>query len=118
VTKPFPYSILYYTDDIPDHGKALRSVVSDFERNYDAELYSLPNFVDRILGPIQLHQGTADEAVPQKWSDDFVKLLKEKGRDVTYYIYPGADHNMAGSPTGGWNTVVARDIDFFGKHLK
>lgn len=113
VTKPFPYSILYFTDDIPDHGKALRKAVSDFEYDYNAELYSLPNYVDRILGPLQIHQGSADEAVPQKWSDDFVKLLKEKGNDVTYFTYPGADHNMVGS----WDAVVQRDVEFFKKKL-
>lgn len=109
VTKPFPYSILYYTDEADDKGKALRKKLADFEKNYDVELYSLPNFADRIHAPMQLHQGTADDAVPVKWSDDFVALLKGKNKDIEYFVYAGADHNLSPS----WNTVVSRDIAFF-----
>lgn len=109
VSKPFPYSILYYTDDAPDHGKFLRGKLADFEKNYDADLYSLTNYLDRITAPIQLHQGTSDSAVPKAWSDLIVKNLQEKNKDVTYFIYPGADHNMMPD----WNTVVSRNIEFF-----
>ncbi len=120
VSKPFPYSILYYTDDFDDHGKALRRRLAKFEDDYDAERYSLTNYLDRIGGPLQLHQGTADESVPQKWSDDLVKVLKDKRKDATnaaqlnYFIYPGADHNLMPS----WNVVVSRDVEFFQKYLQ
>ena len=114
VSKPFPYSILYYTDDFDDHGKALRRVLAKFENDYDVELYSLTNYLDRISSPIQIHQGTADEAVPVAWSNALVKILKEKGKDVTYFTYSGADHNLM----PGWNTVVSRDIIFFNKYLR
>jgi uncharacterized protein len=114
VSKPFPYSILYYTDDIQDHGKALRAVLSTFEKEYDVELYSLTNYLDRIVGPLQIHQGGADPSVPQKWTDDLVKVLNENKTDVQYFTYPAADHNM----TGAWNTVVLRDVEFFKKYLK
>lgn len=114
VSKPFPYSILYYTDDIDDHGKALRKVLARFEENYDAELYSLTNYLDRIAAPMQVHQGTADASVPVAWSDALVKTLKEKEKNVTYFTYPEADHNLM----PGWNTVVSRDIEFFRKNLK
>lgn len=114
VTKPFPYSILYYTDDADDHGKFLRKKLSEFETEYDAECYSLTNFLSRLAGPMQLHQGTEDDAVPQKWSDIFAEELKKQGKDIRYYNYPGADHNMLGS----WNTVINRDVEFFKTHLK
>jgi uncharacterized protein len=119
VSKPFPYSILYYTDEAEDHGKLLRRLLAQFEKDYDVDGYSLTNYLNRITGFIQIHQGTADEAVPQKWSDLLVALLKENEKDlpaqagVTYFVYPGADHNMAGS----WNTVVSRDVQFFNKYL-
>lgn len=109
VSKPFPYSILYYTDDVPDHGKLLRKKLADFEKDYDTELYSLTNYVDRITGPVQLHQGDVDESVPKSWSDELVKRMP----GINYFIYPGADHNMVPD----WNTVVTRDITFFGKYL-
>lgn len=110
VSKPFPYSILYYTDEASDHGMFLRRELAKFEEEYNAELYSLTNYVDRLVGPIQLHQGTQDDAVPLAWSDEFAKHL----HDVEYFTYPGADHNM----TGSWNTVVNRDIVFFNTYLR
>jgi pimeloyl-ACP methyl ester carboxylesterase len=35
VSKPFPYNILYYTDDASDSGKWLRGQISEFEKEYD-----------------------------------------------------------------------------------
>jgi hypothetical protein len=88
-----------------------------------------------------LHHGSADESALQVWSDEFVKKIdSENDRrkflktqfeenatesakaddpflqpvDISYYKYPGADHNLQPS----WDTVVERDIDFYTKHLK
>jgi dipeptidyl aminopeptidase/acylaminoacyl peptidase len=121
VSKPFPYSILYYTDQPPDspppgaspipddEGKALRKSLATFEDSYNVLLYSIDKYWDWIQIPIQLHQGTADPLVPKVWSDALVKTLKDKGKDVTYWIYPGADHQL----NPGWATVVARDAQWF-----
>lgn len=115
VTKPFPYSILYFTDESSDGGKYLRKIIADFEReNYDVSKYSIGSYFSDITAPIQLHQGTADDAVPISWSDQFVQTLKKIDKDITYYTYEGADHNLR----SGWDTVVARDIAFFRDHLK
>ncbi|MDZ4227901.1 MAG: prolyl oligopeptidase family serine peptidase [Candidatus Levybacteria bacterium] len=120
VSKPFPYSILYFTDDIADHGKALRKVVAEFENDYDIELYSPSNFYSWINASIEIHQGTADDAVPLKWSDQLVSDLKKLEKNVTYFTYPGADHNLLpASPQGGpdWGTAVQRSLDFYKSHL-
>ncbi len=109
VSKPFPYSILYYTDEAEDHGKLLRKKLATFEQEYDVDFYSLTNYLDRIAGPIQIHQGTADTAVPATWSDTLAKIVH-----ANYFTYRGADHNML----GGWNSVVARDVEFFKKYLR
>ena len=114
VSKPFPYSILYYTDDASDSGKFLRHELSIFENDYNAEQYSLSNYLDKIKAPIQLNQGTSDEAVPYAWSDLLNKNLKEKGVDITYIKYPQADHNM----TPGWSSAIENSINFFNKHLR
>ena len=116
VSKPFPYSILYYTDEASDRGKLIRKRLAKFEDSYDVELYSMPNYFDRIVAPLQIHQGSADEPVPQKWSDELVENLKIKNVNLKldYFVYPGADHNMVGS----WNTVVSRDVEFFRKYLQ
>ena len=77
------------------------------------ELYSLTNYVKNIHGPIQIHQGTADDAVPVKWTDEFVKILQDNSINVEYFTYPGSDHNFSKN----WNTVLVRDIDFFTKYF-
>jgi alpha-beta hydrolase superfamily lysophospholipase len=113
VTKPFPYSVLYYTDESADQGKFLRQETAKFESVYDASFYSLTTYMDRIVAPIQLHQGTADDAVPYDWSQSFVSRLKSLKKDVTFFTYPGADHNLQPD----WSTVVQRDLDFYQKYL-
>lgn len=113
VSKPFPYSILYYTDDVDDHGKYLIKLIADFEKIYDAEKFSLINYFNLIKSPIQFHQGTADESVPKKWSDDLAKNLIKEGIKINYFVYSGADHNLK----PGWDTAVKRDRDFFEKGL-
>jgi len=112
VSKPFPYSILYYTDDIDDHGKALRKLVAAFEADYDSEKYSLTNYLNWIKAPLEIHQGGEDEAVPQRWSDILVDDLKKKEKEVEYFTYPGDDHNFS---AGSWNLVMQRTIAFYKK---
>lgn len=116
VSKPFPYSVIYYTDDFNDHGKMLRLVIADFEKDYDAELYSVTNYFADINDntPVELHQGSDDEAVPINWSNQLNKSLTDLGKDVSYFTYPGDDHNFA---KGAWQTVVNRNISFYQKHL-
>lgn len=113
VSKPFPYSLLYYTDESDDGGKALRKAIADFETIYDVFDFSLDQYLDRITAPIQIHQGTADDAVPEDWSVGFVELLKEHQVPVTYFTYEGADHNLRPS----WDTAVARSLAFFNEYL-
>ena len=112
VSKPFPYSVLYFTDEFDDHGKKLRKVISDFEKDYDAQLYTFTNYLDWINSPIQLHQGTEDESVSQKWSDQLVKELKNNGKDTVYFTYPGEDHNFT---RGNWSLIIGRNIEFYRK---
>jgi len=113
VSKPFPYSILYFTDEFEDFGRALRKVVAGFEAQYEADEYSIYNYYDWIKAPIQIHQGTADEAVPLKWSQALEKSLKDLDKEVELYIYPGADHNLL----GGWDEAVRRDVGFLNEGL-
>lgn len=113
VSKSFPYSILYYSDDLDDRGKMIRKAVADFETDYNADDYSVINYYGWIKAPIQIHQGTADESVPKSWSDQLAADLKQIMIDVTYYVYTGADHNM----NPAWNTVVGRDVAWFTDHL-
>ncbi len=113
VSKPFPYSILFYTDVSNDRGKLIRRELSKFEANYNPDKYSLDLYLDKIKAPLQIHQGTADDSVPISWSNELVENLSELSLNLDYFKYPGANHNMVPS----WNAVVSRDVDFFNKHL-
>ena len=110
VSKPFPYSILYYTDDFDDHGKMLRRVVADFEKDYDSEKYSLTNFLDLINAPIQLHQGEQDEAVPFRWSENLADSLNKIDKKIEYFKYLGEDHNFS---EGNWPLAASRSSEFY-----
>ncbi len=113
VFKPFPYSILYYTDESQDKGKLIRRELSKFEDLYDSDKYSLDEYLENITAPLQIHQGTADDAVPVDWSRSLSKKLKTMEKEVTYFEYSGSDHNLQPA----WNTAVERDLAFFQKYL-
>lgn len=127
VTAPFPYSILFFSDESDDEGKAMREYVSSFEKNYDVFDFSLTRHLDRLQGPLQLHQGLIDDAVIPAWSDEFVAKIKAENQmregqataaakiDLTYFTYPGADHNL--QPKTTWDTVISRDLTFFNNQL-
>jgi dipeptidyl aminopeptidase/acylaminoacyl peptidase len=114
VTKSFPYSILYYTDESEDKGKYIRRELAKFENLYDVEQYSIDNYLERINAPIQLHQGTSDNAVPLGWTNEFADVLNDLEKEISYYTYPGANHNMIPA----WDTVVGRNLVFFSKYLE
>lgn len=139
VSVPFPYSLLFFTDEDADEGKSARSWIAQFEKDYDARQFSFTNYLQDLAGPLQLHHGTNDDAALKTWSDEFIEKLKKEnirrakvGKDTTpsneesgqllepieyhYYQYPGADHNL--QPMENWNTVVERDIDFYKEKLK
>jgi dipeptidyl aminopeptidase/acylaminoacyl peptidase len=115
VSVRFPDSVLVYAPEESDDGKLLRKFVADFEKNYDVQKYSPPNYYHFIEAPIQLHQGEADPSVPHQWSDELYKNLKNMGKNITYFTYPGDDHNFN---KGSWNTVVQRDVIFYTRYLK
>lgn len=114
VSKPFPYSILYFTDEYEDHGKGIRKLVADFEKDYDIEKYSPTNYYKYIDSSIQIHQALDDEAVPAKWSNQLYDQLTALDKDVVYFTYSGENHNFN---RGSWPQAVQRSIDFFKEQL-
>jgi hypothetical protein len=139
VTAPFPYSILFYSDEHDDGGKEMRKWLSLFEENYDATEFSITQHLDKINGSLQIHQGTTDDAIPISWSDDFVQKIKAENKrreellkeietstqsavletplppiEINYFKYPNTDHNLQPN----WNVAIQRDLKFFENNLE
>ena len=111
VSKPFPYSILYFTDEFDDEGKALRKVLAGLEGQYNVEEFDITKHYDLIKAPIQIHQGNRDDAVPLEWSRELESDLKKLEKQVELFVYDGADHNLV----GGWDVAMRRSLEWFGK---
>ncbi|HVZ67659.1 MAG TPA: prolyl oligopeptidase family serine peptidase [Patescibacteria group bacterium] len=110
VSKSFPYSILYYTDETDDQGKSLRLALANFEKDYNTQAFSPASYYKWIKAPIQVNQGENDEEVPVWWSNELVDNLKKDGLDVDYHTYPNADHNLL---PDGWNSAINNTVDFY-----
>ncbi len=75
---------------------------------------SANSYLKDISGPVQLDHGGADESVPPEFSQILEKQLKDAGKTVELYIYPGDDHNISQS----FNLAMQRSVEFFDKYLK
>ncbi len=125
VLAPFPYSILYFSDEYEDEGKETRKYVALFEADYDVFDFSLTRHLDRLHGPIQIHHGGRDDAALLSWSEEFLaKVDLENQRratasalteelEIKLYRYPSADHNLQPN----WNEAIQRDLGFFAENL-
>lgn len=67
-----------------------------------------------ISGPLQLHQGLADQEVPPLFSQSLKSDLEKLGKPVELYIYPDSDHNLSQD----LDLALQRSVDFFNKYLK
>lgn len=114
VTRPFPESITDYIGELDDQGKMVIASISAFLKDYDPAGFSVTSYFVNIQAPLQIHQGLADYLVKEETTDEFVNKMQSLGKDITYHKYLRNDHNFARD----WDTVVARDLEFFKKHLK
>lgn len=72
------------------------------------------NFIQDITVPVQIHVGLADQTVPPDFSLSLAKRLKDNGKSVQLYMYPGDDHNISQN----FDQAFARTIQFFNSVLK
>jgi len=78
VTAPFPYSILFFSDENEDEGKEMRAWLAIFEKKYDVFDFSLTQHLDLLTGPFQIHHGLADEAALPAWSIEFLQKIDQE----------------------------------------
>jgi dipeptidyl aminopeptidase/acylaminoacyl peptidase len=50
--------------------------------------------VDRIMIPLQIHQGANDNRVPRAQSDWLVRRMRGMGQTVEYFVYPDEGHGF------------------------
>ncbi len=86
VTAPFPYSVLYFSDELEDEGKEQRKWISLFEDDYDVFEFSLTKHLDSLTGPIQIQHGTADDAALIFWSQEFITKVTAENKRRTQVI--------------------------------
>lgn len=111
MTNPFPQSILETVDDGSSASQIVKQKLTDFEKEYDAKLYSIDNFYSWIASPILIHQGTADVWCKVEWQEKLKDKLKSLGKEISLDIQVGSDHNMKQS----WDKVMKKDVEFFNK---
>lgn len=114
VSASFPQSILYFAEEMEDKGEKLRKVIADFEKEYDSSKYSITTYFDLIDAPLIVHQGTTDEAIPKEWSDTLVDKLRGLEKEITYFVYPGENHNFT---RGSAPQIRQQDLEFFRRRL-
>ncbi len=71
---------------------------------------------DQVVSPLLLIHNANDVRVTKEHSDRMAAALRERGKDVTYMLFPDAGHVSAGIPINflrRWAAIEA----FLGKHL-
>lgn len=75
---------------------------------------SANSFLSDISGPVQLHHGSADASVPVSFSQTLETQMKEAGKTVELFTYPGDDHNISRN----LSAALQRSVRFFDAYLK
>jgi dipeptidyl aminopeptidase/acylaminoacyl peptidase len=71
-------------------------------------------YLSDISGPLQLHHGRSDTSVPVEFSEILESQMKEAGKPVEIFTYPGDDHDISSS----FGTAITRSVKFFDTYLK
>lgn len=75
---------------------------------------SANSYLSDISGPLQLQHGTADHSVPSEFSETLAAQMKQAGKEVELFIYPGDEHDIPNN----FGIAMQRSVEFFDKHLK
>lgn len=67
-----------------------------------------------VSSPVQLHAGSADTAVPISFSENIYNKLKEQGKQVEFFVYPGQKHEFIND----WPLATSRALQFFDHYVK
>jgi dienelactone hydrolase len=79
------------------------------------QLISPVYFFDHIQAAVSIHYGESDPDVPPAWSKDTCLRLRDLGKSVECYSYPGEPHTFHGE---GDQLFMQRMIDFYNRWLR
>ncbi len=72
------------------------------------------NYLSRIVAPVVIHHGTADDSVPLAWSENLNTKMKAAGKDIVLNVYENEPHEFITD----WPLVMKRTTEFFDKNVK
>ncbi|MGI8423773.1 MAG: alpha/beta hydrolase family protein [Chloroflexota bacterium] len=107
---------LYYRDWIRRPERDLRAQyghpdeLPDFYARMGGRAY-----LSDVVGPVQIHHGTADASVPYHHATTLAQSLAAAGKPHELHTYPGAPHNFFGTT---WDLAISRSLAFFDQHVK
>jgi dipeptidyl aminopeptidase/acylaminoacyl peptidase len=79
----------------------------------DMERIAPIHHLDQITAAVSVHHGAADNQVPAAWSDDLCRRLRQAGKTVECFTYPGAPHYFGGTTDALFQQRV---LDFFERY--
>ncbi len=110
------------------YGGKLAMMLGSRSREVDAVVPYHPGPVTdediaRLKGPVMIHQGTADRALPKGQTEELEKRLKARKIPVQVFWYEGADHGFLAYTRPFYKPDHAklsweRTIEFLNKQLK
>jgi dipeptidyl aminopeptidase/acylaminoacyl peptidase len=89
--------------------RAWRDLIGD-PSDKDLANFSPARAIDKIGVPVLLIHGTNDTVVPYSQSENFARLMREKGRACKLVQIPGADHWLT---NGAWRLVILKEMEAF-----
>lgn len=115
-----PSNLITFIETIPPYWTSYLSMlhrrVGDPERDRDSLLARSPlGHVDRIRIPLLIAQGANDPRVKQSESEQIVAVLRDKGIDHEYLLFPDEGHGFA-KPENRLRFYAAAEA-FLAKHL-
>jgi protease II len=113
-----PSNLFSFIDSVPEHWKpAMKQWVGDpVEDKEKLEEYSPINYLETMTKPMLVIQGAMDPRVVKAESDQIVKALKEKGREVEYLVLDDEGHGF--SKKENEIKVYRKVLEFLDSHIK
>ncbi len=71
-------------------------------------------YLDRVQAAVSIHHGASDTTVPPAWSEDTCTKLRNLGKTVECFSYPGEPHTFSGA---GDNLFIERMVEFLDQRL-